>query len=191
MHYKQNSFINNNKPIICSNNATGLQLSTKVVYVMWYIFGLLGAMKLELTCFYTISHSISHSNESVSWYLHSANVKFDQLRHIPNCIYLLRISMPWNKSTRKLLIYDKFGMQFISGFLPCICLFMLDADYTHTDYMHPHVCTHTDCVLWRTCITWIMGNLCPTWCTLLGCCSDNECNVKFATFLYWYTSQDK
>jgi len=48
--YKENSFINNNKSVVCSNNTTGLQLSTKVVGVMQCILSLLGATKLELTC---------------------------------------------------------------------------------------------------------------------------------------------
>jgi len=52
MRCKENSFINNNKPVIYGNNTNGVQLSTKAVSVMRCIFGLLDATKLELTYFY-------------------------------------------------------------------------------------------------------------------------------------------
>jgi len=75
MHYKENSFINNSKPVICGNNTTGLQLSTNIVNVMQCIFSLLGAMKLELAFMPLKQHSNSQST----------NVNFDQFRHIPSC----------------------------------------------------------------------------------------------------------
>jgi len=69
MRYKDNIFINNNKPVICGNNTTGLQLSTKVVSVMQCIFGYLVQRNWRLLAFIPLmrhSHLNSHSNESVS-----------------------------------------------------------------------------------------------------------------------------
>jgi len=63
------------------------QLPTNVVSVlMQCVFGLLGTTKLVLTfrLLQWHSHSNSHVNESVSWNSHSANVNFDQFRHIPS-----------------------------------------------------------------------------------------------------------
>jgi len=64
--HEANTFSNNKKQVIYSNNTTGPRLTANVVSVTQCIFSLLGATELVLTCLRLLKrHSNSDSNELI------------------------------------------------------------------------------------------------------------------------------